>query len=417
LRVLIASDFFAPSIGGAERQVQLLARELRRRGHETAIATVWQPGLAEESVDDGTPVHRLRAVTTRVPWFSQNPGRRFHPPFPDPEVSARLAVLLSRFQPEIVHANGWIAYSCALALTGRDTPLMVSVRDYGYTCPTRTLLENGVTVSNGPIVTKCLRCAGRQYGPAKAITAVAGVFLGRPLLRRKVVAVHSVSSFVESVVKRDLGFSPQDHRPRFVCIPDIASTDCPPDSSTRTGIVSALPDEPYILFVGQLAEHKGLGVLLSAYGRLQSPPPLVLIGTAWGDTRQDFPEKVTVIRDAPHDAVMLAWRRCLFGVVPSVWPDPLPGVVREGMACGKAMIVTATGGNLDMVADDRTGLLVPPRDDAALALAMARLIAEPHTRSRLGAAARATLGDFNADAVARRFEDLYRDLKFSSLPA
>ena len=148
-------------------------------------------------------------------------------------------------------------------------------------------------------------------------------------------------------------------------------------------------------------------MLLDAYARLTSPPPLVLIGTVWPDTPTTFPAGVTVIREAPHAAVLAAWDRCLFGVTPSIWPDPLPGVVREAMSRGKPVIGSAVGGIVDMIDDGVTGLLVPPDDHIALSGAMERLIADSALRARLGAAARPAVAAFTAPAVAEQFEALY----------
>ena len=90
----------------------------------------------------------------------------------------------------------------------------------------------------------------------------------------------------------------------------------------------------------------------------------MLIGTRWPETPATFPAGVTVLSDVPHGVVMAAWERSLFGVAPSVWPDPLPGVVREAMTRGRAVVATAVGGNPDMIDDGVSGLLVPPGDAA-----------------------------------------------------
>src|SRR4029077_11673894 len=92
--------------------------------------------------------------------------------------------------------------------------------------------------------------------------------------------------------------------------------------------LAELADKPFILFFGALQPHKGLLTLLDAYSGLDPPPPLVLIGSVWPDTPRYFPAGVTVMRNVPHADVMKAWERSLFGVVPSIWPDPLPGTVR-----------------------------------------------------------------------------------------
>ena len=136
-------------------------------------------------------------------------------------------------------------------------------------------------------------------------------------------------------------------------------------------------------------------------------PPLVLIGTRWPETPETFPADVTVLSDVPHRVVMAAWERCLFGVVPSVWPDPLPGVVREPMTRGRPVIGSDIGGIPDMIVHERSGLLVPAGDAIALAAAMRRLAADEALRERLGDAGRASVSALTPASVAARFEALY----------
>ena len=413
MRILMASDFYPPFIGGAERQVRLLGQELHLRGHTVGVATVWHSGQPAQQDDDGVDVRRIKGLTTRVAWFSKDPLRRFHPPFPDPGMVWGLRRLVRQWRPELVHAHGWIAYSCAAALLGTSIPLVVSVRDYGYTCALRTLLHNG-NVCDGPAPAKCLNCAAQSYGLPKSAAAVAGVFAGRALLTRKIAATHSVSTFVQQTVRRDLlrsglGASKLDRE----SIPDIVVPSFlveSGDAALDQAYTDRLPDRPYILFVGALQPHKGLGPLLAAYERLENPPPLVLIGSVWPETPKQFPSGVTVLHNVPHHVVMAAWERSLFGVAPSVWPDPLPGVVREGMSKGIAMIASNIGGNTDMISDGATGLLVPPGDVAALAAAMRRLIDDAALREQLGQAGRRSARQYAAGAVLPRFEAIYQQL-------
>jgi glycosyltransferase involved in cell wall biosynthesis len=167
-----------------------------------------------------------------------------------------------------------------------------------------------------------------------------------------------------------------------------------------------LPETPFLLFVGALRRVKGVEQLLAAYERLSDPPPLVLIGTLEPDSPR-FPDSVKVLLDFPHDAVMEAWKRCLFGVLPSVWPEPFGTVVSEAMSRGKPVIGTKPGGHADLIVDGETGFLVPTGDVGALALAMDRLIADADLRLRMGQAARLRADVFTADAVIPRIEALY----------
>jgi glycosyltransferase involved in cell wall biosynthesis len=101
--------------------------------------------------------------------------------------------------------------------------------------------------------------------------------------------------------------------------------------------------------------------------------------------------------------------------VPSVWPDPLPGVVREAMTRERAVVATAVGGNPDMVVDGENGLLVKPGDPDALAAAMARLLDDPDLRGRLGRAGLRSVEELTADRVAAQFETLYHRSRATAL--
>ena len=412
VHVLMVADFYPPFLGGLERQAQLLSRELVGRGHAVSVATVWHQGLAEQEDDQGVHVYRLKGLTTAVPWFSTVPGRRYHPPFPDPAIVWHLRRLIRRLEPDVVHARGWISYSCAAALLGRKIPLLISAHDYGYSCAVRILLRRG-EICAGPAPLKCLACASRTQGIGKGVAAVTGVFSGRRLLRRKATAVHSVSGFVQQFIEQHL----LDQRQSSVLIPDIGTASGVLDRAgpPSPAAIRRLPQEPYILYVGGLTAAKGLGLLLAAYQQLPAPPPLVLIGTLWPDTPREFPPGVTVLPNLPNREVMAAWARCLFGVVPSVWAEPLANVILEAMSLGKAVVASRVGGVADLIVDGETGSLVPPGDLPALVQAMRRLIEDRELRDRLGRAARARADLFAASAVVPRFEALYEQLAQRSI--
>jgi glycosyltransferase involved in cell wall biosynthesis len=114
-----------------------------------------------------------------------------------------------------------------------------------------------------------------------------------------------------------------------------------------------------------------------------------------------------LLGEISHDAVMDLWDSCLFGVAPSIFPEPLGSVVHEAMSRGKAMIGTTPGGHTDMIVDGETGVLVPAGDVVALRDAMQRLVDDEPFRTRLGDAARVRADRFSADLVVPQFEDFY----------
>jgi len=408
LRILLVSDSYPPLVGGATLFVHALARELTNRGHQIAVVTCAQDGAPGHELDAGVEVHRVQGLTLRVPGVSADPFRNTPPPFPDPEMTVRILRIARRFGPDVVHSYGWLTYSCAAALAGQRTPLIVSAHDYGNICAVRTLMRKG-EICEGPALAKCLDCAVAFYGPAKGALAVGGVLGGRPLLRRNVTGVHSISRFVEAKVEEYLfPVTPEPLAGALVraTIPSFrpeVEGDVPDEAA-----LGLLPEAPFILFVGALRRIKGLEPLLAAYAGLANPPPLVLIGTRAPDTPSSFPAGVTVLGATSNATVLAAWDRALFGVSPSLLAEPLGIVVHEAMSRGTPVIGSTPGGHADMIEDGKTGFLVPAGDVAALTAAMRRLIEDGELRDRMATRARTVAERFTADALVPQFESLYR---------
>ncbi|RBO53182.1 colanic acid biosynthesis glycosyltransferase WcaL [Rhodovulum sp. BSW8] len=89
--------------------------------------------------------------------------------------------------------------------------------------------------------------------------------------------------------------------------------------------------------------------------------------------------------------------------------EAAPVTVMEAMAAGLPTVVSAIGGTPDMIEDGVDGLLVPQRDETAIAAALGRLAADPDLRARIGAAARQTaLARFDYRAQAKALLEALR---------
>jgi glycosyltransferase involved in cell wall biosynthesis len=172
---------------------------------------------------------------------------------------------------------------------------------------------------------------------------------------------------------------------------------------------------------GLLSAWKGHEVFLQAAAHLvtRCSPPLAFVIAGGHDG--DRSRRAEVARRA--DALGLAGRVRLVGfcedmslllsaldvvVVPSLRPDPLPGIVLEAMALARPVVASRIGGIPEMVDDGITGLLVDPGDAEALAAALARLVEAPERRRDMGRAGRAVVEQrFRLDQCVRELRAVY----------
>lgn len=156
---------------------------------------------------------------------------------------------------------------------------------------------------------------------------------------------------------------------------------------------AAANDPPRILFVG-LREPglKGARELFDAVRALAARGvPLRLV--CCGDDVEGLAARVAADPAlAPHvewrgqrapDAMPAEYAACDLLALPSHW-EGLPLAVLEAMASGLPVVASAVGAIPDVLVDGRNGLLVPPRNAAALAGALERLLRDPGLRRRMG---------------------------------
>ena len=165
---------------------------------------------------------------------------------------------------------------------------------------------------------------------------------------------------------------------------------------------------------------KGLLVLLDALAKLRVERPgahLVCIGRAKpkgpADRRLDelgIRDAVTFRSGLSQEELVELMQSAEVAAVPSFYEGfCLPAV--EEMACGLPLVATRVGALPEIVGEDNSsGLLVPPGDAEALAMALGRLLDDPELRSRLGASGRRRVQDrFTWRAAAAGTADWYRE--------
>jgi alpha-maltose-1-phosphate synthase len=218
---------------------------------------------------------------------------------------------------------------------------------------------------------------------------------------------------------------PEIHAERIRVIRNgIDTSEYAPDAATwvldRYGID---PGRPYVIFVGRITRQKGVPVLLRAASGLDQQAQLVLLA-GQADTPEleaEVTELVAGLRASrtgviwipemlPKPEVIQLLSHATVFACPSIY-EPLGIVNLEAMACGTAVVASRTGGIPEVVADGRTGLLVPPGEPEPLAAALNTLIRDPDRAAAMGEAGRKrAVAEFGWPAIAAQIADLYAEL-------
>ena len=179
------------------------------------------------------------------------------------------------------------------------------------------------------------------------------------------------------------------------------------------------PQQALIMYHGKLAKEKGLDVLLQALVQVdKSKYHLAVIGE--GQPKYKAQIKGFIVANGLvqnvsllgfRDNILEYLRQADFGVLPSVRPEALGITNLEYMMAGKAHICSNNGAQPEYVTDGVNGLLVPPGDVDALAVAINHLINDKATRSRMGTQAKHDFEQhLDYPGFYKKMTDLYRTL-------
>jgi glycosyltransferase involved in cell wall biosynthesis len=180
-----------------------------------------------------------------------------------------------------------------------------------------------------------------------------------------------------------------------------------------------------VIFVGRLEERKGINYLIEAVPQVVSQfknVEFIVIGddtpTGTGGSsvlaqlkaslrRSGCEGYVTFIDRIALSALPSYYRSADISIVPSVY-DNSPYTALEAMACGRPVIGTSAGGTKEYIVDGQSGLIIEPRDAAAIANALLKLLSNQSERTRLADNARQrALQNFDRKAVAEQTVKLY----------
>lgn len=350
---------------GSVVQMYELARGLAARGHRVAVVS--RPGgeVGERSLADGIP-------------FLPLPLRHEF----DLASARRLAGVIDEREADVVHVHKGIAHSAALFATlfARRRPVLVVNRGVSF--------------------------------PLDAASSVK--------YRFRLDAVVTVCEDIRRIVIDSARVPPEKVHVVYAGV-DLARFDPSRTDGAKVRLEWGVrPDEQLLVQVGA-REWKGWRDLLSGAALLAREFPRLRTAVVACKDEAEREKVLAFARErGVEDRVLAIGFRtdmpdvlAAADVVADLSSEGLgiTGTIREAMALARPVVASSAGGNPELVEDGTSGLLVPPRDPAAVAAAVRRVLSDPALAARLSTAGRErVVRGFSTEIRLDRIEELYSRL-------
>ncbi|MFF3937305.1 glycosyltransferase [Streptomyces phaeofaciens] len=360
---------------------------LREAGHRVELFERRSDDIAARSLPGKV------AVPLLVPW--------------NPAVRTELAARLRTERPDVVHVHNvfpLLSPAVLAACADAGVPAVATLHNYTQVCPPGTLQRNG---------RPCTECVGATPLPA----------VRHGCYRNSRLA--TVPLAVSLSVNRRRWWTGVE---RFFCI-SAAQRDVLVGAGMPAGRLAVKHNfvpEPgvrregegeHLLYLGRLAEAKGVRLLMAAWDEIAAGGglgvPLVIAGSgplerevaAWAAERDDV--RHVGLYDQAECRKAIA--RAVAVVAPSTWLEAFGLVVVEAMAAGVPAVAAGHGAFVELVEDGVTGLLHTPGEAASLASCLRGIAAGPARNQEMGQAARRRYErDFSPAVGLERLLEGYR---------
>ncbi len=386
MKILMVSWEYPPVIiGGLGRHVYQLATALAADGHEVVVLSRRPSGTDPSTHPTTDEVHEgVRVIAAAQDPHEFEFGRDMMAwtlAMGHAMIRAGLTLQAKGWQPDIVHAHDWLVAHPAIALAEFfDVPMISTVH-----------------------ATEAGRHSGWVSGQiSRQVHAVESWFVRES--DSLIACSASMSDEISELFGPDLA--------EIVVIRNGIDSSRWPFAPRR-----AHTGPPELLFIGRLEYEKGVHEAIAALPRIRRTHPGTTLTIAGDGTQQDWLVEVArkhkVLRcvrfvgRVDHDELLRLMDRADAAVLPSHY-EPFGIAALEAAAAGIPLVTSNVGGLGEAVIDGETGVSFPPRDVAALAAAVRRVLDDPVAAQRRARAARERLtSDFDWHTVAAETAQVY----------
>jgi glycosyltransferase involved in cell wall biosynthesis len=178
-------------------------------------------------------------------------------------------------------------------------------------------------------------------------------------------------------------------------------------------------DVPVILFASRLLPGKGVFDTVEALAALRQRIPARLLIAGAGPASESvrrlvaergLSEHVDIVGYLSGDRLVEAFRTADVFVLPTYLREGFPTAISDAMSAGLPVVTSTAGGNPDYLVEGTNALFVPPRDPAALAEALERVLTDADLRRRMSAANLQKIAEFAPERVAPAYVQALREI-------
>lgn len=348
-------DYF-PVVGGIENHIKILAEHQAAQGHDVTVLV--------------TSLNRQPRIENRNGVRVMYAARRFD--LSSAPFSGEMFQRVARLETDITHLHAPYPFG--------------ELANYFFGHTRATILTY-----HSDIVRQ--RVMGALYTP----------FLHRVLKRAQTIIATS-PNYIES--------SPVLEKWRAKCVVVPLASSLP----TQTQLASLPNPNSELLFVGRLRYYKGVNYLLEALGFLPNAR-LTIIGTgpmehAWKNLARELniEARVSWVGEVSADELAAYYQACEIFVLPCSERSEAFGAVQlEAMAHGKPIVSCDVRTGVAWVNQNEiTGIVVPPKNPRALAVALERLRQDAALRAKMGGAGKARVeAEFTVKKMVERVMKVY----------
>jgi glycosyltransferase involved in cell wall biosynthesis len=338
VKIIILNSLYYPNIiGGAEKSVQIIAENLNKTGHVAVVITISD----KEKIDyvNGVKVYYLYHSNVYWSYYSKikksilKPFWHFFSLY-NFIILKKVKDIIKKENPDIAHTNNLSELSVGIwrIFKKNKIPVVHTLRDYSLLCPRSILFRRGEICTKKKYICRSILAFRRSF--SKYVDAVVGN-------SNFILQEHLSSGFFKDSLKYVIYNSLESEK---III-----------KKYKTGKIN-------FGYIGILAPHKGIELLLKAFMEMRSEN-LHVFGKGINPDYENYlkykytSNKITFKGFTETEE---AFNIIDVLVIPSLWHDPLPRVLFEAFSHGVPVIGSDRGGIPEIVHVGKTGFIFNP---------------------------------------------------------